>query len=112
MSFVGALYDFTVLSRTITKNKVAIASGGANSPASLWQQGQIEIVRAPWNKDFIDEMDAFPTKGVHDDICDSFSTCVRQLPGHSKPDYSQSGLSGTYRPLVGQERHLSKKRKY
>lgn len=111
-SFVGALYDFTVLSRTITKNKVAIASGGANSPASLWQQGQIEIVRAPWNKDFIDEMDAFPTKGVHDDICDSFSTCVRQLPGHSKPDYSQSGLSGTYRPLVGQERHLSKKRKY
>lgn len=68
-SFVGALYDYTVLSRTITKNKVAIASSGANSPASLWQQGQVEIVRAPWNKDFIDEMDAFPTKGVHDDIC-------------------------------------------
>ena len=111
-SFVGALYDFTVLSRTITKNKVAIASGGANSPASLWQQGQIEIVRAPWNNDFVDEMDAFPTKGVHDDCTDAFSTCVRQLPGHSKPDYSQSGLSGTYRPLVGQERHLSKKRKY
>jgi predicted phage terminase large subunit-like protein len=104
-SFVAALYHFTVLSRTITKNKVAVASGGADSPAALWQRGQVEIVRGPWNKDFIEEMDAFPTKGVHDDFVDAFSAGTRALPGHSKPDYSQSGLSGTYRPIRQRVKH-------
>ena len=61
-----------------------MASSGADSPAALWQRGQVEIVRANWNKDFLDEMDAFPTKGVHDDQCDAFSSGVRNLPGHAK----------------------------
>jgi predicted phage terminase large subunit-like protein len=104
-SYVSALYHFTVLSRTITKNKVAVASGGADSPAALWQRGQVELVRGPWNDAFLEEMDAFPTKGVHDDQVDFFSNGVRALPGHSKPDYSQSGLSGTYRPIRQRVKH-------
>lgn len=68
-SYNRLLSGFTILSRAITKNKVMMASSGADSPAALWQRQQIELVRANWNKDFIDELDAFPTRGVHDDQC-------------------------------------------
>lgn len=97
-SYNRLLSGFTILSRAITKNKVMMASSGADSPAALWQRQQIELVRANWNKDMIDELDAFPTRGVHDDIVDALSALVRNLPGHAKPDYSQSGLSGKFKP--------------
>lgn len=98
-SYQRLLSGFTIISRSITKNKVMMASAGAYSPAALWQQHQIELVRAPWNKDLIDELDAFPTRGVHDDQADSLSAIVRNLPGHVRPDYSQSGLSGKFKPF-------------
>ena len=97
-SYNRLLSGFTILSRAITKNKVMMASSGADSPAALWQRQQIELVRAPWNKDLIDELDAFPTRGVHDDAVDAIASLVRNLPGHAKPDYSQSGLSGKFKP--------------
>ena len=98
-SYQRLLQGFTVLTRTINKNKVLVASSGADSPAALWQRGEVEIVRANWNKDFLDECDAFPTKGVHDDQVDALSSGIRALPGHSKPDYSNSGLSGRFKPI-------------
>ena len=98
-SYMKLLSGFTVLTRTINKNKVLIASGGADSPAALWQRGEIEIVRGDWNKIFLDECDAFPTKGIHDDICDALSNGVRALPGHARPDYSSSGLSGRFKEI-------------
>ncbi len=98
-SYMKLLSGFTVLTRTINKNKVLIASGGADSPAALWQRGEIEIVRGDWNKTFLDECDAFPTKGIHDDICDALSNGVRALPGHARPDYSNSGLSGRFKEI-------------
>ncbi len=98
-SYQRLLRGYTVLTRTINKNKVLIASSGADSPAALWQRGEIEIVRGNWNKDFLDECDAFPTKGVHDDQCDALSNGVRALPGHSRPDYSSSGLSGRFKEI-------------
>lgn len=98
-SYMKLLSGFTVLTRTINKNKVLIASGGSDSPAALWQRGEIEIVRGDWNKIFLDECDAFPTKGIHDDICDALSNGVRALPGHARPDYSNSGLSGRFKEI-------------
>ena len=98
-SYQRLLQGFTVLTRTINKNKVLIASSGADSPAALWQRGEVEIVRANWNKDFLDECDAFPTKGVHDDQVDALSSGIRALPGHSRPDYSNSGLSGRFKEI-------------
>lgn len=98
-SYQRLLSGFTVLTRTINKNKTLMAAGGADSPAALWQRGAIEMVRANWNKAFIDECDAFPTKGIHDDQIDALSSGIRALPGHSKPDYSNSGLSGRFKPL-------------
>ena len=96
-SYLKLLTGFTVLTRAINKNKVLIASGGADSPAALWQRGAIEVVRAKWNAEFIDEMDAFPTPRMHDDCVDAFCNGVRSLPGHARPDYSQSGLSGKFK---------------
>lgn len=98
-SYLRLLNGYTVLTRTINKNKVLMASSGADSPAALWQRGEIEIVRASWNKDFLDECDSFPTKGVHDDQVDALSSGIRALPGHSRPDYSNSGLSGRFKEI-------------
>jgi len=98
-SYIRLLNGYTVITRTINKNKVIMASSGADSPAALWQRGQVEIVRANWNKDFLDECDAFPTKGVHDDQIDALSSGIRNLPGHAKPDYSQSGLNGRFKEV-------------
>lgn len=98
-SYRKVLNGYTVISRAITKNKLTVASSGADSPAALWQRGCIELVRANWNKDMLDELDAFPTPKVHDDIVDCLSACVRNLPGHAKPDYSQSGLNGRFKEV-------------
>ncbi len=103
-SYMRLLSGYTVLTRTINKNKVAIASNGADSPAALWQRGEVEIVRANWNKDLLDECDAFPTKGIHDDQVDALSSGIRALPGHSRPDYSNSGLSGRFKTIKQERR--------
>ncbi|MFN7131866.1 MAG: phage terminase large subunit, partial [Myxococcales bacterium] len=37
------------------------------------ENGNVRLVRGPWNKDFLDEVEAFPTEGVHDDQVDAAS---------------------------------------
>jgi len=91
-SYREILSEFTVLSRTITKNKVVMAEPAA----ALWQQGNIEIVRGKWNEDFLSEGEGFP-EGRHDDQIDSLSSGCQRLPGYSIPDYSQSGLSSKFK---------------
>ncbi len=91
-SYKEMLNGFVVLSRTITKNKLVMAEPAA----ALWQQGNIEIVRAKWNEDLLSEFEAFP-EGRHDDIVDCLSASVTRLPGHSVPDYTKSGLSAKFK---------------
>ncbi len=93
--FLGMLTGFNVISRAITKSKTVMAEPAA----ALWQQGHIELVRGPWNEAILEEGEGFP-EGRHDDIVDCISAGVRVLPGHAKPDYSKSGLSGRFKPLV------------
>lgn len=93
-SYKQLLAGYTVLSRSITKNKTTMAEPAA----ALWQQGNIELVRAPWNEELMDELEQFP-EGRHDDFCDSLSAGVRALPGHAKPDYSKTGLSGRFKEI-------------
>jgi hypothetical protein len=88
-----------MISRTITKNKVIVAAHGANSPAAQWQNGHVEIVRANWNKDFLDECDAFPTPRIHDDQIDAMCGGIRALPDQAKPDYTKGGLSGKFKEI-------------
>lgn len=37
------------------------------------EAGNVVLVRGPWNKDFLDEVEPFPTPGVHDDQVDAVS---------------------------------------
>lgn len=92
-SYKEMLNGFVVLTRTITKNKLVMAEPAA----ALWQQGNIEIVRAKWNEDLLSEFEAFPTPKVHDDQVDCLSAAVTRLPGHSVPDYTKSGLSAKFK---------------
>jgi len=93
-SFLEMLHGFTVISRSITKNKVTMAEPAA----ALWQQGNIEMVRAAWNEEVLAELESFP-EGKHDDLVDALAGATNGLPGHSKPDYSNSGLSGRFKPI-------------
>jgi len=93
-SYIKMLQGFTVISRSITRNKTTMAEPAA----ALWQQGNIEIVRAPWNDILLQELEQFP-EGKHDDIVDCLSAAVVNLPGHAKPDYSQSGLNGRFKEV-------------
>jgi predicted phage terminase large subunit-like protein len=96
-SYLQMLAGFTVISRAITRSKTTMAEPAA----ALWQQGNIEIVREKWNEDLLAEFEAFP-EGKHDDLVDALSGSVRNLPGHARPDYSQTGLSGRFKPIQGQ----------
>lgn len=51
------------------------------------EAGNVKLVQAPWNKEFIDELSNFPTEGWHDDQVDAasgaFNKCVsRDGDGH------------------------------
>ncbi len=69
------LKGFAARTHRETGNKVL----RANPVSSAAERGRIKIVRAPWNKDFLDELVMFPTKGWHDDQVDSLSGAFRML---------------------------------
>ena len=64
-------------------------SGSKEDNAKLWAaaaaNGRYRIVRGPWNRAFYAEVEAFPTKGVHDDIVDTVSLGHRVLTGKPTP---------------------------
>lgn len=92
-TYRGLLKGYRIISRTITKNKVAMA----NDVSAAWQRGEVQMVRAPWNKALIEELDGFPSKVLHDDQVDALSGGYRNLGGAKPvPNYSKSGLSGKY----------------
>lgn len=50
------------------------------APASAQAEaGNLVLVRAPWNEAFLNELSAFPCKGVHDDQVDALSGALQQL---------------------------------
>ena len=75
------LTGWSVVSRTITRNKTAMAE----PIAALWQNRMVRLVKGAWNTAFIQELDAFPT-GRYDDSVDALSGGTAVLPG-SAPDY-------------------------
>jgi len=52
----------------------------ANIFSAALYNGNVRVVRAPWNKHFVTECVLFPTKGVHDDQVDATSGCMSKLP--------------------------------
>jgi len=73
--FIAMLQGFVVGTSPNSKDKVTRAK-----PVSAQAQGgNISVLRAPWNKEFFQELEAFPSKGVHDDIVDVLSGSFNEL---------------------------------
>jgi len=53
----------------------------ANPLSSLAEQGNVRLVQAPWNNEFLDEFEMFPD-GAHDDIVDATSGAFGMLTTH------------------------------
>lgn len=64
--------------------------------SSISEAGFVQVVKADWNKDFYDELEAFggTMKKMHDDIVDTCSDCylvlskTQVLPDFSLPDFT------------------------
>ena len=68
----------------------------ANPLSSAWDAGNVQLVEADWNSDFIDELEAFP-KGSHDDQVDSTSGAYEKLTADLDhvEDLDMEGLTTT-----------------
>jgi predicted phage terminase large subunit-like protein len=65
-----------------------------DAPAAQAEAGNVYIVRAPWNREFLEEMCAFPT-GDYDDQADAFARAYHRLvkqPGGIK----SGGIKGAH----------------
>lgn len=58
----------------------------ANPVSSTAEAGNIKLVRGPWISDFLNEVEAFPTEGVHDDQVDAMSGAFTMLNNKSRAD--------------------------
>lgn len=56
--------------------------------AAQWQNGNVKLLRGPWNKAYLDEMETFPA-GKHDDQADASAGAFNKLTPHVV-----AGLSG------------------
>jgi predicted phage terminase large subunit-like protein len=74
---VLAAYDFAGVRSVEAKESRAM-------PVSVRaEQGQVLIVRAPWNGEFVDELCSFP-QGAHDDQVDALAGAYAVLTGDSR----------------------------
>lgn len=67
--FIRSLGGYDVQSVTISKDKITRAK-----PVSAQvEAGNIMVLRAPWNDEFFNELENFPSENSHDDIVDTLS---------------------------------------
>lgn len=57
----------------------------AQPVSSYAEAGKINLVRGNWVNDFLDELEAFPTEGIHDDQVDALSGAFHRLFIEKKP---------------------------
>jgi len=66
-SYKRMLSGFKVKTERVTGDKET-----RSEPLSAeWQAGNVYLVKADWNEPYKKFMNAFPTKGIHDDVCDA-----------------------------------------
>ncbi len=74
-SFMTLLDGFSVSADRETGDKFT-----RQDPFSAqWQHGNVEVVRAGWNSAYFSIMEAYPTKGVHDDDVDASAGAYHHL---------------------------------
>lgn len=86
-SYRDMLRGYSVFSCGSGKKKELIAE----PVAAEWQGNNVALVMGDWNRAFIDELEKFPTKGVHDDQVDAFSNGYALLPPVGQPNYADAG---------------------
>ena len=52
--------------------------------SSYAESGHVHILEAPWNEEWLSELELFPTSGVHDDQVDSASGVFSELAGKGR----------------------------
>lgn len=78
--YVTILAGFT-LKADLKERKKGIKEIRANPVSSYAENGNVRMVRGPWNRDLLNELVMFPTKGVHDDQVDAISGGFAKLVG-------------------------------
>lgn len=66
----------------------------ANGSSSQAEGGNVKLVRGFWNDAFLNELAAFPMKGVHDDQVDAFDGAMEQIYLKRTPQYFLNQISG------------------
>ena len=74
-AFTRLLAGFIVRMRKPTNDKQT----RAKPVSAQCEAGNIKIYRAPWNEEFLRELENFPTEGFHDDIVDALSGAFNEL---------------------------------
>ncbi len=83
-AYIKALAGFSALKRRPTGDKITRAK-----PASAQvEAGNVRLLRATWNRAFLNELEAFPD-GPHDDQVDAFSGAFTML-AHPLPSLRES----------------------
>jgi predicted phage terminase large subunit-like protein len=77
-AFVRLLAGFPVYTSTESGDKAT----RADPLSSQWNAGNVEIVRGTWNREYLDDMCAFP-QGKHDHYTDASSRAFNRLAGPS-----------------------------
>lgn len=80
-SLVAMLQGWTARVYPVTGDKVL----RADPIAAQWQAGNVDVVRGAWNDALFTELEAFPTKGVHDDQVDALSLAHFALTNDHRP---------------------------
>jgi predicted phage terminase large subunit-like protein len=88
--FIKELVGYRVASRPSQKKKEIRATG----VAAQAEHGFVKVLRAPWNKEFFDELEAFPDPNAHDDIVDALSAIFNELVGEITVFDNMSGFRG------------------
>jgi predicted phage terminase large subunit-like protein len=74
-SYIRELAGYRVWAERETGDKVT----RAEPFSAQWQRGNVLLLRGEWNDRYLDYMEAFPTKGVHDDVVDASCGAFRRL---------------------------------
>jgi len=94
-SFVREMAGFNVYTERENGDKET----RAEPCAAQWQHQNIDVVRGAWNDAFFSQLEAFPSKDVHDDaidaLCGAFRSCLYSLG--SKVSFSASASTGLYK---------------
>lgn len=85
-SYVKMLKGFKVKTERVTGDKEVRSTG----LSAEWQAGNVYMVKGQWNEAYRISMNAFPTKGVHDDYTDASNDAFSELKNGST--YSLSNL--------------------